>query len=137
MFMISRFMYDVAYRSHGYLKIEPYEPKFHISNFYYFRLGAIKEGDKVVQIKEGQLRIPSLGFIKVWSMERFELNDRVLGLFGNLSGLVDKGLQLINSPSIDPGFQGSLALGLKNNTNEPVTMAVGERIGKILFFDCA
>jgi len=136
MFMISRFMYDVAYKAQGHLKIEPYESAYHINNFYYFRLGALKEEDKVIKI-EADYKLPPNGFQRIWSMERFEFSDRVFALFGNLSAMVEKGVQLIHSPSIDPGFSGSLALGLKNNSDIPVKIKPGDRIGKIIFFDCA
>lgn len=136
MFMISRFMYDAAYKSQGHLKIEPYEIKYHINNFYYFRIGALKEGDKVIAI-EKEFTLSPNDFQRVWSMERFEFSDRVFALFGNLSAMVEKGVQLVHSPSIDPGFKGSLALGIKNNSDKPVKIQLGERIGKIIFFDCA
>jgi deoxycytidine triphosphate deaminase len=134
MFMISKFMYDAVYSPREYLKIIPYEEKNHISNFYYFRLGARDDKGKPIKIDK-TLTIPKNGFTTVWSLEEFTFGERVLGLFGNLSALVGKGLQLVHSPSIDPGFKGSLALGIKNNTSDPVDLAVGDRIGKILFFD--
>lgn len=127
-------MYDAAYKPRGFLSIEPYEEKNHISNFYYFRLGAEWRGGKVISI-EDKLTIPKHVLITIWSMERFILSERILGIFGNLSELVMKGLQLVHSPSIDPGFAGSLALGIRNNNSQSVELAVGQRIGKILFFD--
>lgn len=135
MFMISKFMYHAIYHPREFLDIEGYETDNHIGNFYYFRFGAAEENGKVVPV-DGNLVIPKNGFAKIWSWEAFTLSERVLGLFGNLSALVHKGLQLVHSPSIDPGFgPGSLALGIKNNTSEPINLMVGENIGKILFFD--
>ena len=134
MFMISKFMYDAVYSPREFLKINPYEAKNHIGNFYYFRLGAKDENGKAVPIDK-RLTIPKNGFVSVWSLEEFSFGERVLGLFGNLSALVRKGLQLVHSPSIDPGFQGSLALGIRNNISEPINLVIGENIGKILFFD--
>jgi len=136
MFMISKFMFDATYHNQKHLKIEPYEPKHHINNFYYFRFGGVKEGDKVVRVNE-DVELASHGFIQIWSLERFELSDRIVALFGNLSTMVSKGLDLIHSPSIDPGFSGCLALGMRNNLSVPVTLQAQEKIGKILFFDCA
>ena len=46
-----------------------------------------------------------------------------------------KGLQLIHSPSIDPAFDSALELAVRNNTDAAVRLEVGERIGKVLFFD--
>lgn len=129
-------MFDAAYDKQKLLKIEPYEPKHHINNFYYFRFGGVNEGDKVVRVNE-DVEVAPNGFIQIWSLERFELSDRIVALFGNLSAMVSKGLDLIHSPSIDPGFSGSLALGLRNNLSVPVTLQAHDKIGKILFFDCA
>lgn len=134
MFMVSKLMYDAHYQPRGLLRIEPYEPTNHISNFYYFRLGAKDEDGKVVEIGKS-LFIPKTGFVRVWSLEAFTFTERILGLFGSLSALVAMGLQLVHSPSIDPGFTGRLALGIRNNTAEPVELTVGANIGKLLFFD--
>lgn len=134
MFMISKFMYDAAYKPRNFLSIEPYEQKNHISNFYYFRLGAEWRDGKVIPL-EKRLAIPKYGFATIWSMERFKLGERILGIFGNLSELVLKGLDLVHSPSIDPGFDGSLALSIRNNTSRSIDILLGQRIGKILFFD--
>ena len=136
MFMISKFMFDAAYANQKHLKIEPYEPKYHINNFYYFRFGGINEGGDVVNTNQ-DVEIAPNSFIRIWSLEKFELSDRIFALFGNLSAMVNKGLNLIHSPSIDPGFSGSLSLGLRNNLNVPVTLNAHEKIGKIIFFDCA
>ena len=134
MFMISKFMYDSYYKSNKYMDIEEYKVENHIENFYYFRLGAVKKGDKI-KVINSTLTIPPNGFNTIWSLERFSCSQRVLGLFGNLSSLVEKGLQLIHSPSIDPGFIGNLSLGIKNNTSDSIDINVGDKIGKILFFD--
>ncbi|HKO44826.1 MAG TPA: hypothetical protein VJU84_16225 [Pyrinomonadaceae bacterium] len=132
--MISKFMFDAVYKRREFLTIEPYEVSNHVANFYYFRVGAQEESGKVIPI-DTKLIIPKNGFVKVWSLEQFTLGERILGLFGNLSEFIDKGLQLVNSPSIDPGFNGSLVLGIKNNLDRPAVLKVGDRIGKILFFD--
>ena len=134
MFMISRFMYDAIYKPRDFLKINNHEPTNHIGNFYYFRLGGRQENGQVIEGDESVI-IPKNGFMKIWSLEEFVLSERVLGLFGNLSALVHQGLQLIHSPSVDPGFTGALALGIRNNTSKDMNLQVGERIGKILFFD--
>lgn len=141
MFMISRFMYEVIYKPYDLLKIESYEPKNHISNFYYFRLGALNINGKVVP-EDSSITIAPNGFETIWSYETFKLSGRVMGLLGNHSKFVDKGLQLVHSPSIDPGFpggrhdsHGSLSLGIKNNTAAPARVEIGEKIGKVIFFD--
>lgn len=129
-------MYDSVYEKRKFLTISPYESDNHITNFYYFRLGAAatNDGTTFIHRKQG-ITVPRNGFVAIWSLESFHLTERVLGLFGNLSAFVHQGLQLIHSPSIDPGFNGALRLGIKNNTSKKITLPVGTRIGKILFFD--
>ena len=134
MFMISKVVYQAVFHPGNLLGIEPYDQTNHLSSFYYFRLGAKAEGENVVPIK-GELTIPKLSIVNVWSLEKFTLSDRVLGLFGNSTGFVKRGLQLVHGISVDPGFNGSLVLGIRNNTTSEMTLKVGDIIGKILFFD--
>jgi deoxycytidine triphosphate deaminase len=133
MFMISKLVYQAVFKP-GLLAIEPYEDANHLSNFYYFRLGAEARGEDVVPIK-GDITIPKQGFVHVWSMERFTLSDRVLALFGDSTSFVKKGLNLVHGLSVDPGFNGSLLLGIRNNGLAPVVIRPGEIIGKIIFYD--
>lgn len=135
MFMISKFMYEAVYQPRGSLIIEPYTKGNHQANYYYFRLGARKQGADLIPIGDAGLIIPRHSFVPVWSLENFTLSERVLGLFGSLTALLERGLQLVNSLSIDPTFSGCLSLGIRNNTDNDEILHAGERIGKILFFD--
>jgi deoxycytidine triphosphate deaminase len=134
MFLISKFMFDAVYRTKGYIEIVSYEPKNHHSSFYYFRLGA-KDQDSKPDVKSTSVIIPKNGFLKIWSLESFKFSDRVLGLFGLASSLALHGLQLIHSPSIDPLFEGSLQMGIRNLTTSDIELRVGDTIGKVLLFD--
>lgn len=136
MFMISKFMFDAAYKAQGHLVIDPYETRNHINNFYYFRLGGIKQNGKTIPIKN-PISLRANSFNHIWSLESFQFNDRVFAFFGNVSSLVKIGVDLVHSPTIDPGFSGSLELGLRNNTDSEVVLDPYETIGKIIFFDCA
>jgi deoxycytidine triphosphate deaminase len=71
----------------------------------------------------------------IWSMEGFELSERVLAIFGHSSALFSRGLELIHSPFIDPAFKGQLQLVVRNFTDHEVTLTPGDVIGKIVFFD--
>ncbi|MBI3668031.1 MAG: hypothetical protein HY236_17670, partial [Acidobacteria bacterium] len=113
---------------------DAYDPGNHYQSYYYFRFAAIDKGG-VPDMSSSHITVPSNGFIRIWSLEGFELSQRVLGLFGGISDLGLKGLQLIHSPSIDPGFKGALALGIRNLTSEDVELTRAERIGKLLLFD--
>src|SRR5438046_1818240 len=108
MLVISKLMYESIYEPHGSLKISGYEAANHLSSHYYFRLGAMRKGREVVPIDGNGLSIAPHSLMQVWSLESFVLSERVLGLFGSLSALFDRGLQLLNSPFIDPTFNGAL-----------------------------
>ena len=59
-----------------------------------------------------------------------------MALIGNQSSFpVNRGVQLLNGPSIDPGFNAPLDLALLNLSDEDVYLDLGDPIGKILFFD--
>lgn len=71
MFMISRFMFDAAYRDKGYFRINPYNPDNHINNFYYFRLGGVKKNDTVTPLADA-IVIEPRAFLRIWTLETFE-----------------------------------------------------------------
>lgn len=113
--------------------------------FYYFHLGdriqiisPSKEKNFVNLREEKMFQIPPHALMKIWSKEHFTMGNRLLGLFSSASELVlRKGLSIIHSLSLDPGYSGYLELGLKNETDQHVIIKYGDRIGKILFFDVA
>jgi deoxycytidine triphosphate deaminase len=131
-------MYKSYYGQKKHLLIDPYDEKNHVTNFYYFSFGGISVNKKY---KEEKLVLKGNEFKMIWSLEAFSCSERVLGIFGNISDLVETGVQLIHSPSIDPGFPlgesgpARLWLGIKNNTSSTIELPVGQRIGKVLFFD--
>ncbi len=134
MFMISKLVYQAVFHPGKLLTIDPYDETKHLSNFYYFRLGASAHGDSVVPLK-GELSIAKHATVMVYTLERFTLSDRVLGLFGNTTTFIKNGLQLVHGFSVDPGFNGSLLLGIRNNTTSDIRLKPGDIIGKMLFFD--
>lgn len=113
--------------------------------FYYFRLGAPyklwNDSQKCYvngQLDEGGnslLVIPPRGYAKVKTKEYFRLHERVIGIFGPVSDIIQEGLALHNSPFIDPFFKGHLELGLQNMVNHNVQISFNDLLGKISFFD--
>lgn len=131
---------------HGYLKnqikISPLKQDNLIKTFYYFRAGdtlkLLSPKEEIIDLEKiSKATIPPNGFGLIKSREFFDFDSSIMALFGNISDLIKRGLQIINSPSIDPGFQGHLTLGIKNLTENPVDISFDERIGKILFFNVA
>ena len=138
MFVISKFVYEAMGKSKfhttaTYLKILQYDSEKHNQTFYKFRYGAPDNNGKVgvptaLKIKRG-------ASVAIWSLEGFELSERVLAIFGHSSELFRRGLELIHSPFIDPTFKGQLQLVIRNYSEQEVTLSPGDVIGKIMFFD--
>ena len=138
MFLISRFVYEAMGKSKlhatsAYLKIHNYSADSHQQTFYKFRYGAPDVSGKVGTPSPIKLKRSSSA--TVWSLEGFELSERVFAVFGHSSVLFNRELELIHSPFIDPGFKGQLQLVVRNFSDHEVTLAPGETLGKIMFFD--
>ena len=134
MFLLSREIVEGVYLPKGYLSIAPFEPEQFVSGSYTFRLGAVagKEGPAKVteplQVKPGES-------VQIWSFEIFDMRGRTLGIIGNTTKLIQKGLGLMHSPCIDPAFDGSLELVVMNKGTEVVVLEPQAPIGKVLLFD--
>ncbi|MGX6447721.1 hypothetical protein ACVU7I_06595 [Patulibacter sp. S7RM1-6] len=125
--------------------------------FYYFRLGDRYE----VQNEAGSwvpgqraigggipLVLKAGRCMRVQTMESFGLGATVLGAIGSHTELALMGVSLLHGPYIDPLFpaldeegNGStevvkpLSLMLRNETAHSVHLNLGQRIGKVSFFD--
>ena len=142
MFLLSR----ETLIKHGYLKnqikISPMKNNNLIKAFYYFRAGdtlkLLSPKEEIIDLEKVQkTTIPPNGFGLIKSREYFTFDSSIMAIFGNVSDLIKRGLQIVYSPSIDPGFEGHLTLGIKNLTDRPVDITNNEKIGKILFFNVA
>jgi len=111
MFLLSK---DTLIR-HGYLKnqikIGNFKKDNLIKTFYYFRAGdtfkLLSPEEKIVDLENVEkTTIPPNGFGLIKSREHFTFDSSIMTIFGNISDLIKKGLQIVNSPSIDPGFEG-------------------------------
>ena len=139
MFLISKFVYDAMRRSKihitsVYLKIHNYSEENHKQTFYKFRYGAPDINGKVGD-PPTPITLEAGSSARIWSLEGFELSERVLAVFGHSSDLFRRGLELIHSPFIDPTFIGPLQLVVRNFSKDPVTLTPGDIIGKAVFFD--
>jgi deoxycytidine triphosphate deaminase len=138
MFLISKFVYEAMAKSKlhettAYLKIHNYSSDNHSHTFYKFRYGAPDDKGNVgtpvpLNLKRGS-------YTAVWSLEGFELSERVLAVFGHSSDLFLRGLELIHSPFIDPTFRGQLQLIVRNFSDHDVRLSPEDIIGKATFFD--
>ncbi len=72
-------------------------------------------------------------FVLVETIERVNLPDNIQGMIAPRSTLCRSGVQLLFS-QIDPGYSGTVSLGLKNLSDEPFTFELGARAAKFFFF---
>lgn len=72
-------------------------------------------------------------FIIVETIEKVNMPDDIQGMIAPRSTLCRSGIQLLFS-QIDPGYSGTITLGLKNLSEEPFTFELGARAAKFFFF---
>lgn len=127
----------------SYLSIENYNEDSLQHTSYYFRLGLEfsrfdDEGVEIkLEIKESDpyLTIEPNEYVIIESHEDFHLSDKVKGTIGSLSDMIYKGLQINYSPFIDPLYKGQIKVGIKNLLNKQTKIKIGEKIGKVSFYD--
>lgn len=123
------------------LSIEEFSAKNLQHTFYYFRLG--NEGtlngiayDLSNKKSLGKLVLQPGDFAVVTTYETFQISTKIIGLFGQTSDLAKEGIQVLQSPFLDPGFNGKLKFGMVNLSKESVEYLAGKDIiGKVSFFD--
>jgi len=126
-----------------YLSIGNFLEKQLEHTFYYFRLGRQyevmdeKDHPQILRLSEQErtFTLKAGDYAVVNSHERFTLSSRVMAIFGPSSDVVNWRLQLIHGPFVDPLFDAHLRLGILNLGKEEATLTLGQRIGKIMFFD--
>jgi deoxycytidine triphosphate deaminase len=110
---------------------------------YYFRLGEHCEiltgttEHQIIRLTEEKpyLTLGPQGYAVVKSHETFLLSDKLIGVLGQTTKLAENGLELVHSPFIDPLYYGPLVFGLSNRLAKTVRIRLGDRIGKVSFFD--
>lgn len=135
----------VDYEKRGLLHVKDLRKELLGSTFYYFRLGRHYSvwNEKKQEFTPGVLgdpgreilKIPGRGYVRIASLERFELSDRIFAQFGQISNIALMGLRLGHSPFIDPLFEGNLELAVENCLDHSIELQYGAKIGKISFFD--
>src|SRR5438128_905530 len=100
------------HKNDPYLYIENRCVDNHYHTHYKFQFGARDENGNVgepsaILLKPGE-------YANIWSLEGFKLSERVVAIFGHPSNLFMKGMELIHSPFVDPGYKGPLQLVVRN-----------------------
>jgi dUTPase len=84
--------------------------------------------------KRGVLQIPPGAFALVVSDEYFEMPLDVAGQVGLKSEYARRGIVVLAGPQIDPGFKGTLHLGLANLSTQPVTFVHKGDFATVVFY---
>jgi dCTP deaminase len=91
--------------------------------------GATTKHKQRINISERGLIILEPGdFGVICILERVKFGAQYVGRLGLRSKYARKGLIATTGPQIDPGFEGSITLGLANLTPKPVPLAHGDDI---------
>lgn len=100
------------------LIIENFDERFLQPASYDMRLGEQAMTSSYREIinpaEKGLLTIPPGDFALVTTHEKVSLTPKVAGHIGLRSYYAKKGLVLLSGPQIDPGFKGTLVVGLSN-----------------------
>lgn len=126
-----------------YLDIVNFDERKLQHTAYYFSLGdhcEIVTGTGESQITRLTEQMPYLnlgphGYALVQTHETFLLSDKLIGVLGQTTKLAQAGLELVHSPFIDPLYYGRLVFGLSNRLPTVARIRLGDRLGKISFFD--
>lgn len=130
------------FEDQGLLHIEPFFQEAYVDTYYNFHIGAQAAGGEVIPAPE-ELIVAPKRLLQVWSLESFRLGSTVYGELGAASQIHTRGLWLLHSPTIDPGFGsvsgvapgGLLRVSVYNCSEEPVVLSRYEPIGKVMFFE--
>jgi deoxycytidine triphosphate deaminase len=122
------------------LSIRPLEENNLSQTCYYFRIGQyadiLTDDQGPVDVKRNGLTLPPTVMARVQSLENFSLPENVLGLLGTQTNLpIERRIQMIHGPSIDPGYSGPIEFVVINIGQRPVELQYGTRIGKLMLFD--
>jgi deoxycytidine triphosphate deaminase len=126
-----------------YLDIVNFDERKLQHTAYYFSLGDHCEiltatpDPQIIRLTEEKpyLNLGPHAYAVVKTYETFLLSDKLIGVLGQTTKLAETGVALVHSPFIDPLYYGRLVCGLSNCLAKPIRLRLGERIGKISFFD--
>lgn len=74
-------------------------------------------------------------FLLAATMERFTFPNDISGIVKGRSSIGRIGLSVQNAGFIDPGFNGTITLELKNDSNIPICLPKGYPIGQVIFLE--
>ncbi len=125
------------------LRITPFREDRLYSTCYYFSLGrTVKirdaKGPITRDLAEGPVVLETGDLVTVQSEEYFALPPDVLMLVGQQTAMpVERGLQLLHGPTVDPSYEGHLDMAILNVSPLPTALELNMGIGRASFFNVA
>ena len=94
-------------------------------------------GDKAEyeSIDNDEMIIKPGEFLLAATMEHFAFPNDISGVVKGRSSIGRIGLSIQNAGFIDPGFNGTITLELKNYSQIPIRLPKGYPIGQVIFFE--
>ncbi len=128
-----------AERPTGKIDIEPFDPENVQPASVDLTLGEevfVPEEERKETLSEGSLlSLPAGGTALILTRERLTLDDDVAGHLGLRSHYTRKGIDILEGPQIDPGFEGPLHVVLINLSPSKQLIPFGERIVSVEFVE--
>ncbi|MBW2984500.1 dCTP deaminase [Candidatus Woesearchaeota archaeon] len=90
-----------------------------------------EESTEIDVEKAGSMTVPAGGFALVTTLEKIKFSNLYAGHIGMRSFFTRKGLSILSGLQIDPGFEGTLVLGLCNLSPRQLTLDYEDRIATI------
>ncbi len=136
----------------GFIKIDPYDPKFVQPNSLDIRLGDhfvwYEEGTAVIdpyeqstitsQVREKHaeyIDIPPGMFLLAKTLEQIELPDNIVATIEGKSSIARLGIALHQTGGwIDAGFRGTITLEISNANQRPVRLYAEMPVGQLVFY---
>ena len=84
--------------------------------------------------EKGKVKIRPNEFFLVETKERVKMGKNVGGMILPRSSLIRSGIFLLTG-FVDPGFEGSLTVGIKNLSNEDFEIEVGASFAQLILFE--
>ncbi len=136
----------------GYIRVDPFDPKFVQPNSLDIRLGShfawYEPGDDVIDpydresivAKTAEMRADSIvlqpgQFVLAETLEAIALPDNIVASIEGKSSIARLGVELHQTGGwIDAGFRGTITLEMCNVNVRPVKMYAGMAIGQLVFY---
>lgn len=97
-------------------------------------LGRKRKMPKVEKVFDRKIILKKDDFVLVETIEKVKMDKNLGGIILPRSSLSRSGIALLTS-FVDPGFKGSLTIGMKNLGNDDFEIKIGSRFAQLILFE--